>query len=168
MKKRVANPRPVTEPNAGRGYFTLTKNYVAPLKSVGAYVKILAPFPFDGASIPRPVWSILGLYPMHPKVQAAALVHDALYCAQITTRAVADAIFADLCRNDGVDRFRVGIMYSALRVAGCFSWHNKTPGTIKAARRCVFLGSHPMEEVVPLDKSKAETRKVIVADLGGV
>jgi len=128
-----------------KGAFVFTENYSCRLAAIGAAITISAKFIFDGASLPRIVWTLLGLYPMHHKVQAAAGVHDALYRTHYTTRWVADVVFFSLCRNDGLDWFRCSVMFVALRVCGVIAWHNYSPGTMREARRMVAFG-------VPFDR----------------
>lgn len=52
-------------------------------------VTIYTGFIFDGASIPRFFWRVIGS-PFSPEFQKAALIHDYLYRTQILTRKAAD------------------------------------------------------------------------------
>lgn len=60
--------------------FYLDKEYYICFDLDGAKIEILIPrgFIFDGASIPRFFWRIVG-HPFHPKRLIAALIHDALF-----------------------------------------------------------------------------------------
>ena len=79
-------------------------------------VKIPAGFPLDFASVPR---FLQGVFPQVGRYCRAALVHDALYRDGLVGRSVADALFLEIMRGDGVDRLTRWAMYSAVR---CFGW----------------------------------------------
>jgi hypothetical protein len=87
--------------------------YVAPLDMV-----------FDGASIPRAAWSAVG-HPFDARYLPAAVIHDALYQQQVTTRARADAVFREALRANGVNRVRATTMWLAVRVGGAGGWNAK-------------------------------------------
>lgn len=82
---------------------------------------------FDGASIPRWCWSLVG-HPFTPAFVRAALLHDALYYTHINpsltlpARKFADRAFRELLRADGVAWWRRWAMYAAVRVFGRFCW----------------------------------------------
>lgn len=87
-------------------------------------VTVPAAFCFDGASIPRILWTQSG-HPMLPRFLAAALVHDYLYGllgpyddGYDITRKEADNLFFDMLRTDGVSYWRAKKMYYAVRLAG--------------------------------------------------
>lgn len=76
-----------------------------------------AGYEFDGASIPRVFWFIG--HPMSPKFQRAALIHDILYGFR-TDRETNDELFYQLLLEDGVNKFRAKLMWTAVRVGGVF------------------------------------------------
>src|SRR5690606_14160663 len=63
----------------------------------GTHIHIPVGFEYDKASVPRMVWWYLPRDDRH--VIVAALVHDYLYEAKLTTRSVADRAFYDLLRQ---------------------------------------------------------------------
>lgn len=81
---------------------------------------------FDGASIPRPIWSIVG-HPFDPSFIEAAAVHD-WYCDRAAElrdyqlRVIGDAVFFALLRRAGVSWFKRSAMYAAVRVYGLWSF----------------------------------------------
>jgi len=100
-------------------------------------------FVFDGASIPRPAWSILGLTP-HGDMDAASLPHDDIYqhqgklpilslfqmndrhwtrCDEKISRSTADSLLYEICAFFGIgnaaQRFAV---WSAVRIFGWYAW----------------------------------------------
>jgi hypothetical protein len=83
---------------------------------------------FDGASIPRAAWSVIG-HPFDARYLPAAVIHDALYQQQITSRARADAVFREALRANGVNRVRATTMWSAVRLGGGRGWREKRETT---------------------------------------
>lgn len=92
-----------------------THEYIGPVYRV----TIPAGYEFDGATIPRPLWSIFERYGLWVR---AALYHDQLYDKRIGTRAAADALFLEIMYLDGVPYWQRMAMYAAVRC-----W----PGNIK-------------------------------------
>lgn len=102
------------------------------------HVKIGAGFVFDGASIPRALWRVCG-HPLEAPRFVAALVHDWLYAAHVTTRAEADAIYRAILRAVGVAGWRCAIEYAALRLAGGAAWKSHGPEDRTAARLVGYI-----------------------------
>ena len=73
-------------------------------------------FRFDGASIPRICWTILGLHPWHDRVRRAALLHDYLY--RKGRKVLADKGFKSILKEDGCTRFQYMACYWAVRLFG--------------------------------------------------
>lgn len=133
--------RPVTSPSAdGEGY-VLMAPYYAPILP-GFDLLIATGFFFDGCSIPRLGWTLLGLHPMHPRVQASALIHDALYASEMLARREADDVFLWCLRQDGLDTLRARLMWRGVRLGGGAVWRRHTPDSITTARLYVSLHPH--------------------------
>jgi len=85
-------------------------------------IHIPAGFIFDGASLPKPVWSIVGspvgIYLF------AALVHDMLYCSRALNRHEADHIFYDLLLRLGVPKIKASIFFNSVRLFGGNAFNN--------------------------------------------
>lgn len=107
---------------------------VEPLPARGRY-RLLSPlvcavcvvpygFEWDGASIPRAAWSVLGYTPFHPDLMRASCVHDYLYRERIGTRRAADALFRDLVIADGVPADTAALLYAAVRQFGVHTWRD--------------------------------------------
>jgi len=79
------------------------------------------PFDFDGASIPKPLWSVIGS-PMTGGYQRAGCLHDALYAGEIFDRAICDTLFLQAMKYDNVGYIRRHAMYYAVRAAGWVVW----------------------------------------------
>jgi len=113
-------------------------------------------FLFDGASVPRLLWTCTGITPAG-LISAAALIHDALYrrrgqlpygwlyerpagvqgwCAVDVrkaryTRKTADKLFARIMREAGVARAQRRRAYWGVRVAGWWAWRRRAPRLVE-------------------------------------
>ena len=85
-------------------------------------ITVKSGFVFDGASIPKALWSIIGS-PMTGGYQRAGCLHDALYASQILDRKIADDIFLESMKSDGVSYFKRYSMYWAVRSFGYSAWN---------------------------------------------
>jgi hypothetical protein len=74
-------------------------------------------FIYDGASIPRIFWRLVGGKFM-PKFQRGAAIHDELYNKNLFSRKKCDKIFRKILIEDGCSKALANTMYSALRVGG--------------------------------------------------
>jgi hypothetical protein len=76
---------------------------------------------YDGASIPRIFWSVIGS-PFEPDFWAGALAHDWLYFTHFVTRQVADEVLYQILRQSGVGIVRAKVIWSAVRTCAGFAW----------------------------------------------
>jgi len=83
-------------------------------------------FDFDGASVPKVLWSF-GFSPMTGGYQRAAALHDALYAGEVFERSICDTLFLNAMEADGVRYLKRYAMYYAVRAAGWTVWkgHNR-------------------------------------------
>lgn len=91
-------------------------------------------FVCDGASIPKPLWPIIG-HPLSSTVIRAAALHDWLYhCHRIGAtpirRVDADSEFREALAVDGVGWVRRWVMFVAVRATGRWSWRRTRSGRI--------------------------------------
>ena len=91
--------------------------------SLGYRITINKGFDFDGASIPKPLWSIIGS-PFTGNYVRAALFHDGLYACCTLDRKLSDEIFLDLMKEDGVGYFKRYSMYLAVRAFGSRAYNS--------------------------------------------
>ena len=93
---------------------------VTTLEGVFHAVQIPTGYRFDGASIPRLAWSIIGA-PFDPQYCLAACIHD-WYCehsheiGDYQARVIGDAVFFALLKKAGVPHWRRVLMYMAVRL----------------------------------------------------
>jgi hypothetical protein len=92
----------------------------------GLWIAIPEGYSWDGASIPRACWSIMG-HPLEADLRLASLVHD-WHCEHATDEAermVGDALFLLLLRQAGLPRWRRLAMWAAVRLYAVFFWRVK-------------------------------------------
>lgn len=91
-------------------------------KAWGARIEIPKGFVTDFASIPRPLWSIVG-GPADGKYRKAAVVHDFLYrTGGVATRYQADQVLLEAMKVCGCSWFQRTVIYSGVRVGGSNSY----------------------------------------------
>lgn len=93
------------------------------------YIKIKKGFEYDGASIPKIFWWLIGS-PFSGKYRLAATVHDALYATQLLSKDKADDIFYNIMIEDGVSKWKALLMYSAVKAGGYFAYNDATSKNI--------------------------------------
>ena len=103
--------------------FLLSKDIT--VESLGYSVTVKKGFDFDGASIPKLFWSIIGS-PLNGNYVVASLIHDGLYAGEILDRKVCDDIFLDLMKQYKVSYVRRYTMYWAVRLGGGKVWKEHT------------------------------------------
>jgi hypothetical protein len=85
---------------------------------------ILSGFEFDGASIPKSLWSVYGC-PFGGLYTLASCLHDALYSTHLFGKADADRLFYEAMIASGVDRRTAIQMYLAVRAFGQSAYDEK-------------------------------------------
>jgi hypothetical protein len=99
---------------------------------------IRAGFKSDGASIPDSLAAALGIGRNHPAVIRGALIHDALYAANLLDRQTADSILYAACLQDGTDPDKARAIWKAVNEWGFIAWE-RTPNSITEARKLVSV-----------------------------
>lgn len=115
---------PQCEPVAGSSKkMRLCKDWYFWIGNVAYWIP--AGYIFDGASIPRIFWALIGS-PFEPDFWAAALAHDWLYFTHQTSRAVADEVIYQLLKQSGVNTVKAHIIWGAVRAGAFWAWGNST------------------------------------------
>ena len=135
-------PQPILQPIEGTDNMQVAETYQVFLPSLNKMLTILPGFQTDGASIPRIFWSCAG-DPFSPDYVAAAVCHDALYCAQLVTRDQADNEFLELMGEDGLSWLHRNVFYYAVRWFGGIVWNEHTTDSIADARKYCSLADAP-------------------------
>lgn len=107
--------------------FKLNGDFVCSFLFKGYYYEITIKkgFIYDGASIPKFAWSILGS-PFTGLYLEAATVHDAIYYAVWKYgRKLADEIFLFIMLEMGVPRAKAYTMYKTVRMGGSSSFKKR-------------------------------------------
>jgi hypothetical protein len=82
---------------------------------------------FDGATIPRFLWSMIGS-PFDPRFMLAACVHD-WYCEHTSkcyeSRAIGDGVFFRLLAKAGVPKWKRSLMFLGVRLNSWFFYGRK-------------------------------------------
>ena len=91
------------------------------VESLGYSVTVKKGFDFDGASIPKWLWSIYGS-PLNGNYVVASLIHDGLYASQKVSKRVSDKIFLDIMKQSNVGYIKRTSMYLAVTMFGGKDW----------------------------------------------
>jgi len=95
-------------------------------------------FKYDGASIPRIFWSLIGS-PFTGAYQRAAFIHDVLYAGEICTRKECDEIFILIMKEHGCNWVTRNVIWSAVRICGGLVWNSHTKEKIEYNRQFIYL-----------------------------
>lgn len=110
---------PRTKPAKRAGYSVLAKNFTYYSERLGSEVTIETPFTFDWDSVPRiPVVYLV----FKNRARIAALIHDDLYFRQPVSRRVADLVFLDAMKAEGLPFYFYWPKYLAVRAGGWLGW----------------------------------------------
>ena len=99
--------------------FILSKDKT--VESLGYSITVKKGFDFDGASIPKWLWSIYGS-PLNGNYVVASLIHDGLYASQKVSKKVSDKIFLDIMKQSNVGYIKRTSMYLAVKLLGGKAW----------------------------------------------
>ena len=91
------------------------------VESLGYNITVKKGFDFDGASIPKWLWSIYGS-PLNGNYVVASLIHDGLYASQKVSKRVSDKIFLDVMKQSNVGYIKRTSMYLAVKMFGGKDW----------------------------------------------
>ena len=83
-------------------------------------VVIPSGFSTDGASIPRLLWSLLGINPFSPKIITAAICHDFIFNPIICKNPrEADGLMIKICKEHGMSKWHATMVHIGLTLG---SW----------------------------------------------
>ena len=117
--------------------YRVIRNYKAVLPNDDV-IRVNAGFVYDGASIPRLFWSLIGS-PFTGTHTRAAFIHDALYAAQSYDRKICDWIFLQVLQEHGCSWIKRNILWLAVRIFGGFVWKKHTEESISKAKKLVAV-----------------------------
>lgn len=97
-----------------------------PLEVIWLQYRITVPagFKSDGASVPEFLWDDVSPA-IDPRTIRAAIIHDFIYRTHPEgwTRKMADDLFYDLCRADGLCLYKAQKAYWGVRMFGGYAWN---------------------------------------------
>lgn len=108
----------------------------------GAEYHIPSLYFFDGASIPRPLWSFVGS-PFEPCMWAGSIAHDWIYLVHIFDRSKADEILYQLIMQSGVGSIRAHLIWAGVRSGAWWAWDNTEDDASVLAALKVQLRGRP-------------------------
>ncbi len=79
----------------------------------------------DGASIPKPFWSILSS-PFDGSLTYGAVIHDGLYTKMTLPRKECDKLLKEMALEKGYNKIKTIIAYYAVRLFGKSHWDKDT------------------------------------------
>lgn len=122
----------------------LTEPFEFTLKTENSFVyaTIREGYIWNGASIPKAFWSVIG-GPFSGKYALGALIHDLLYDTHYTTRKEADEIFLQVMEMERVGKAKRWLMYQAVRRFGSKPW-KKSDSHLVIMRNFVEWNEHPI------------------------
>jgi hypothetical protein len=109
-------------------------------------------FIFDGVSIPRICWRVVG-HPFETPLLLAALPHDILYATETFTQSECDWIFIELMEELKINWVKRNLVYSAVRMGGGFVWRKHTKKSIENAKAYIRIVEIEIKHV---DEEKPE------------
>ncbi|BCD59637.1 MULTISPECIES: DUF1353 domain-containing protein [unclassified Nitratiruptor] len=95
----------------------------------------------DGASVPKIFWNIFP--PVAGRYLEAAILHDALYKAEILPRKECDLLFLEAMEELGVKKWKRLTMYYAVRMFGWRVWRSHKGEEVLKARE--YIKVKPMK-----------------------
>ena len=106
----------------------------------GVTIRVGKGFDFDGASVPKLLWSF-GFAPMGGGYDKSACLHDALYAGEVFEREICDELFLEAMESEGVSYLKRTMMYLAVRLFGWIVWKNHTEEEVNAYKKFVYVES---------------------------
>lgn len=115
----------------------LEEDYAGPVID-GRQTIVKKGFVYDGASIPRLGWVVVG-HPLHARNIGFATIHDAECRVQAYSREICDKHLLTACKLSGRCWFIRHAIYRAVRDWGWIPWIKNTPEKIEAAQEFVII-----------------------------
>lgn len=136
--------QPVLRPAPGESHtWELLEPLAFSAPGVGA-IRVYPGARTDGASIPRPLWTLVGPPLRDTRVVAAAIIHDQLYCTaglhgQLSRREC-DQIFHAALLAGGCPRHRAALYYAGVRTGGWIGWMRYARNPERISRELALIG----------------------------
>ena len=103
----------------------------------GRQILIKKGFVFDGGSIPRFFWRVIG-HPLDHEFIRAVLLHDGLYASELVSQDEADMAFLEFMQYyDDIGWIKRNAMYEGVQIGGNSVWTSHTMESVTNARAYV-------------------------------
>lgn len=99
----------------------------------------------DGASIPRPLWTLIGS-PFDPINIEAAWAHDPIYLGHMLSRDVGDEVAFQLWRQSGNGIWAARERWLGVRTGGALAWKNNEKDKKDLAETISMINARPDRE----------------------
>ena len=116
--------------------YRLTREFSYQYKP-GCFILIEPGFITDFASVPRVFW--WAYPPDGGKYTKSAVIHDAIYAAELFPRDACDSLFLEAMINEGCGWFDRNTIYGAVRSFGWITWNGHTSESRRKARKFVSI-----------------------------
>jgi hypothetical protein len=93
-------------------------------------VSVKSGFTTDGASIPRPFWSIIG-NPLEDDLLKPAIIHDGLYALKLLKREESDKLLKEMLLFNGTSKVKTYLICYLVRLFGGMHWDKDTKDKMK-------------------------------------
>lgn len=113
---------------------------------------------YDGATIPRFAWPIIG-GPYEGKYRRAAAIHDPDYTCQYRTRLAGDRMLREASITDGTGLCKAQIMESCVRQFGQHAWDDLDQGDYRPDLVPAYINAVPADAGIP-DMYKSAVARV--------
>lgn len=134
---KLPNVIPLYKREDGRPVYKTEETFTV---MINKYMLAIPPgVEFDYASIPRMFWRLF--LPNDIDTQAASLVHDVLYQAELFPREINDEIFKETLLVSGSSRTKASLMHFAVRMGGGFTYSAHSVSTINNVRSLLGLAT---------------------------
>lgn len=99
-------------------------------------IRVHAGYRCDGGSIPRAVWTLLGVTPFDPRCVYAFFIHDFLYQSELLGRSINDALLYEvLCIEPRCNFVQRRLILRAVRCFGWMAYRDHTQESIEEGRK---------------------------------
>ena len=121
------NERPAWQRANEKGHIQGVRDFCFFIEDKGVTTPYWVPESYidDGASVPRPLWSLPGIgSPFDPLNAEMSFAHDPFYLTHAVSRAVADEVGFQLWRQSGNSLAASRTKWAAIRAGAWWAWNN--------------------------------------------
>ena len=106
-----------------------------------------AGFWWDGASIPQPLWSVIG-GPWSADIAPGALIHDILYGGHIFERLLCDQVLHKVNAINNMNSLKNTLVYKGVRMGGWAPYKEKSQENIIGVRKHLLINGQKASHIL--------------------